>query len=259
MICKRVHFMPEKEHVFIDCYIAEYGATTRNAMLVIPGGGYGFCCKDREGDPIAEAFIPHNFNCFVLNYSICENAVFPAPLIEASLAVKYIKEHAEELKINPENVFCVGFSAGGHLAGSLATMWDEVDIKPYGINRVKGAVLCYPVLTATKGKCHDGSFQKILGKNDLTEEDRQKYSIENHVKENSSPVFMVATGDDTVVPCESSLYTALAYRKAKVPFELHIYKHGAHGFALGNDVTPDNVDKAATKWVKHSAEWAKNL
>lgn len=259
MICKRIQLIPEKEHVFMDCYIAEYSAKTRNAMLVIPGGGYFMCCKDREGDPIAEAFIPHNFNCFVLNYSTCENAVFPQPLTEASLAIKYIKEHAEEFKIDPENVFCVGFSAGGHLAASLATMWDETDIKPFGINRPKGAILCYPVLTATEGLCHDGSFQNILGKENLTEEDRKKYSIENHVKENSAPVYMIATTDDTCVPCESSLFTALAYRKAGIPFELHIYKHGVHGFALGNDITPDDVDREATEWVKHSAEWAKNL
>lgn len=259
MIVKRVNFIEDKENVYLDCYVAEYTTKTRSAMLVIPGGGYGDICSDREGYPIAEAFIPYNFNCFVLNYSVGKNAVFPQPLIEASLAVKYIKEHATELKIDPERVFCVGFSAGGHLAASLATMWNEVDIKPKGINKPLGAILCYPVLTAKEGHAHDGSFKNILGKENLTKADRDKYSIEKKVSKDSAPAFFMTTFDDQIVPMESCLYCGEAYRKAGIPFEMHIYTHGSHGLALANDITGYDCDEIASEWVEKAARWADSL
>ena len=127
MINKRVMLEEGNEHAYLDVYAAqEIKDFKRSAILIIPGGGYGMCAP-REGEPIAMAFLSHGFNAFVLNYSAGHKA-FPAHLIEASMAVKHIRDNAEEYRIDPDKVFVVGFSAGGHLAASLGTMWDRQEI-----------------------------------------------------------------------------------------------------------------------------------
>ena len=139
MECEKIYLDTENTEVFLDCYIADsLNGYKRKAMLVIPGGGYGCICSDREGEPIAQAFIAKGYNAFILHYSVGGRRAFPAQLIEASMAIKHIRDNAENYGIDPKNVFVVGFSAGGHLAGCLATMWQKDDIyaelkMPFGI------------------------------------------------------------------------------------------------------------------------------
>ena len=123
MIAKRIFLEEGNPEAWIDAYIADpVRGFTRRAMLVIPGGGYGAVCSDREGEPIALAFMAEGFNAFVLHYTVGRKKPYPAQLREASLAMAHIRSHAEEYGIDPARVFTVGFSAGGHLAGSLAVM-----------------------------------------------------------------------------------------------------------------------------------------
>ena len=137
MIYERILMDKNDENAYLDCYVADKKENyTRKAILIIPGGGYGMV-SDREGEPIAMAFMPYGYNAFVLNYS-CKKFPFPTHLIQASKAMKHIKDNAEEYGIDAENVFVVGFSAGGHLAGSLATMWNNEEIykeidMPFGL------------------------------------------------------------------------------------------------------------------------------
>ena len=134
---ERKELIKGKENVWLDCYIADKISekSTRKALLVIPGGGYAQVCSGREGEPIALAFMHHGFNAFVLNYSVGKgNATFPTPLIEASLAIKNIKDNAQDYGIDPEQVFATGFSAGGHLAASLGVFYD----KPEVLDNLKG-------------------------------------------------------------------------------------------------------------------------
>ena len=151
MKLERIPLSSEDESVYMDAYIADPTCDfTRKAILVIPGGAYGGVCVDREGEPVAMAFLPYGYNAFVLHYTVARKRSFPAQLIEASLAMAHIRSHAEEYGINPDWVFTVGFSAGGHLAASLATMWKLPEIYeatgiPYGINKPTGAMLIYPV------------------------------------------------------------------------------------------------------------------
>ena len=124
----------------------------RPAVLVIPGGGYAYCSA-REAEPIAQEFLAHGYNAFVFDYSVNGAAVYPTQLIEASLAMKFLRDNAEKLRIDPERIFVIGFSAGGHLAAMLGTMWhrdfiyDAVDM-PYGYNKPTGMILCYPVINS---------------------------------------------------------------------------------------------------------------
>ena len=169
MIYKRVDFEGEGKNVYLDVYVANpLENAKRKAILVIPGGGYNFV-SDREGEVVAQAFMPYGYNAFVLNYSVASESedLFPRQLIQASKAMKYIKDNADEFDIDPDKVFVVGFSAGGHLTGSLATMWDlkevydEIDM-PMGYNKPAGAILCYPCYFGQKRCSSRRKFPEVV-------------------------------------------------------------------------------------------------
>ncbi len=262
MIQKTVKICPEISDAELKCMICE-PKIRRDALLIIPGGGYGCVCTEHEGYPIAEAFIPKGFNCFILNYSIGENAKFPRPLIEASKAMQYIRENAEELCINPDRVFVVGFSAGGHLTASLGTLWHTISEVPKGINKPTGIILGYPVITSKESEGHIGSFLNLLGNRTPSRAELDKYSLENCVDERTSPAFLFHTADDVVVPVESSIYFAAALSKNKIPFEAHIFPSAPHGVALGNELTAEGnplwINERIARWVTLAAEWTKMI
>ena len=267
MIYKKVYFDENDKEVFLECYIADkVGDFVRNAILVIPGGGYGAVCSDREGEPIAQAFMPYGYNAFVLHYSVCKKP-YPQQLIEASWAMKHIKDNAEEYGIDAERVFAVGFSAGGHLAGSLGTMWNNPEIykaidMPTGYNKPTGVMLIYPVISG-KSFRHHGSFQNLLMKEEPTEEELSRVSIENAADESSSPMFIMHTSNDQSVPVRNSLALADKLARCGVKCELHIYPDAPHGVALGNKITgcgePKWENPQIAKWVEQAAAWAEQL
>lgn len=252
----------------LECYVNNYGGL-RPAMMVLPGGGYNHLATEKEGNLVAEAFLARGFNCFVLSYTVGGGAVFPQQLNEASKALEYIRDNAKDLHINPERVYCLGFSAGGHLAGCLGTMWHRVTSVKKGSNRPNGMVLCYPVITAMGDRYHGGSFRNLLGKEVLTDADRQALSIENNIDSRTCPAFLMHTADDGSVPVESTIYAAAALSREKIPFEVHIYPHGKHGAALYNILSarktpdsepdPDMMDEAIEKWVDHAAYFLSKL
>ncbi len=249
---------------YIDAYIADpIKSFTRKAILVIPGGGYGQVCSDREGEPIAQAFMPYGYNAFVLNYYTGKEKPFPIQLIQATKAIKLIKDRAEDFGIDPEELFVVGFSAGGHLASSVGVFWKMPEIyeaidMPYGYNKPKGVMLIYPVIFN-----HLHSFANLLATKAPSQEMIEKVSIDKHVDEESSPAFIMHTANDQVVNVNNALAVAAAYAKAKVPFEMHIYPDAPHGVALGNKITKIGNEKyenaAIAEWVRHAAIWADNI
>ncbi len=267
MLNNVINLRDDDPSVTLTTYVADEPWKIRDAILVIPGGGYSCVCDDREGEPIALSFLSKGVNAFVLKYSVGEKAKFPRPLADASLAMAYIKDHAEEFHIDPERIFCVGFSAGGHLSASLGTFWhlpevDEMTGLPHGKNKPRGMILCYAVLSAGE-MAHKGSFYNILATTEPTEEALDRYSVEKHIDENTVPAFLMHTAEDTVVPVENALYTACALSKQKVPFEMHIYPKGPHGIALGNWLTsrgnPGYEDETAERWVTDAVHWMKGI
>ncbi len=207
----------------------------RPAMLVIPGGGYSMV-SDREGEPIALKYMTNGFNAFVLNYSVAPVG-YPYQLIEGKMAVIYIRQNAKKYNIDENLIAGVGFSAGGHLLGMLSTDTCVVDVQKFLGDNAKYAVLnasvySYPVVTIAKDFTHMGTRECLCGNDrDLQE----KTSIENNVTNQSPPAFIWATEDDDTVPVENALTLALAYKKARVPFELHVYKSGIHGLSLATE------------------------
>lgn len=265
MIFKSIKLVEGKDNVKLDCYIADKtSGYTRKALLVIPGGGYAGICSDREGEPIAHAFMPYGFNTFVLHYSVGEaNCQKWNPLIEASLAMKHIKDNAEEYGIDLDKVFATGFSAGGHLCASLGILWHceelyrDIDM-PFGYNKPKGIVPVYPVVSSDPKTSHRGSFYNLVGR-DKSEEEYAEFSLELRVDERSAPAFIVHTANDQVVNVRNSIKLADAYAEHRIPFELHVFENAPHGMALSNAITAnqkslyDNPHNA--HWIQLAVEW----
>lgn len=265
MLYEKVKFDENDENAFLEVYAADkVGDFVRNAILVIPGGGYSCVCSDREGEPIALAFLPHGYNAFVLHYSVSEKP-FPSHLIQASKAIKYIKDNAQRYNINPKKVFTVGFSAGGHLAATLGTMWDKKEIydnidMPYGYNAPTGMMLIYPVISA---KYHEMSFNNLFLCDNISDTQVFESSIENSVSKNTVPAYILHTSNDEIVDVKNSLVLANALATNNIKFEMHIYPDAPHGVALGNKITECGVEKwcnpSIAKWIKNAVKWAENL
>lgn len=204
----------------------------RPAVLVIPGGGYGFT-SDREAEPVAFEFLNRGYVPFVLRYS-CVPCKFPTQLREAAMAIRYIRENAAQFGINPAMVATIGFSAGGHLCGMIGTMYDcpeVIDIGPANLLRPDALAMCYPV-TLGWGLTHEGTMENISGGDPLL---RQRLSLDQQVRPDMPPVFLCHTRDDKSVPCRNSLIFAEKLNEVGVEFALHLYHHGQHGFSLADE------------------------
>ena len=267
MIIKKISLIEGYEDAYLTAYIADVKNPVRDAMLVIPGGGYGCICSDREGEPIALAFVARGMNAFVLNYTVKPKDKYQ-PLVEASLAMQHIKENASEYSINPERVFCVGFSAGGHLCATLGTMWNDTELNEKsgikkGINKPCGMVLCYPVISSDKVDGHFGSFVNLLGEDIDNVDALKSFSAEKRVDENTCPAFIIHTAEDGVVPVKNALLMAEALAANKILFEMHIYPKGPHGMAMANSDTnmgrDDLTDSQYSRWVDDVIFWSKRF
>ncbi|MBQ8174505.1 MAG: alpha/beta hydrolase [Clostridia bacterium] len=238
----------------------------RPAMLVLPGGGYAYC-SNREAEPIALAYMQAGMNAYVLRYSCEEKALFPQPLLEASRAMKYIRDHAESDNTDPTRVFVIGFSAGGHLASALSTCWHREEIQAAaGVsgeeNKPTGAILSYAVISGGVNR-HQGTFCRLSGKTDPSDKDLSKYSAELNVDEHTPPCFLWHTAADPVVPVQNSLLMASALAVKKIPFELHVFPRGVHGLSLCTEETsvgnPDLIKPDVAPWLPLSITWLRSF
>ncbi len=203
----------------------------RPGVLILPGGGYHFV-SPREAEPVAMRFLAQGYAAFVLDYSVAPST-FPTALREAAMAMKYIREHADVLEMNPSMVASIGFSAGGHLCGTLGTLYDcpEVqDIGPAEMLRPDALGLCYPVAVSW-GNTHEGSFQ-ALTRNDPPL--RARLSLDKLVRPDMPPVYLWHTRDDGTVPVRNSLILAQALEEQGVDFAMHIHHQGPHGLSTGD-------------------------
>lgn len=217
----------------------------RPAALILPGGAYRFT-SPREAEPVALRFLSRGYVPFVLDYS-CAPSSFPVSLREAAMAMRYIREHAEGFEVDPHMVIAIGFSAGGHLCGSLGTMFDcpEVaDIGTAALLRPDGLGLCYPVAVSW-GRTHEESFENIsAGEQAL----RQRLSLDRLVRSDMPPVFLWHTRDDQSVPVRSSLILAQALEENGVDFSMHIYRHGQHGLSTADEMVYPTYGVPEISW-----------
>jgi acetyl esterase/lipase len=205
------------------------------AVVICPGGGYHVLVMNREGSIIARAFNKLGVAAFVLKYRLPDDKTMPdksiGPLQDAQRAVQVIRERAGEWNIDPHKLGIMGFSAGGHLASTAGTHFENVLIEnKNGISlRPDFMILVYPVISLSDNLAHLGSREYLLGKNP-SEQQIRLFSNELQVGKSTPPVFIILAGDDRVVKPENSLRFYDTLKMNGVVAEMHIYSYGEHGF-----------------------------
>ena len=229
------------------------------AIVICPGGGYAMT-SDREAEPIAKEYFYAGYHVFVLRYTVGKEAQNFKPLCQLAETVSYIRAHAEEWKVAKDKIAVCGFSAGGHLAASLGTMyhaeaflkhWNgKDDIKPNAM------ILGYPVISADEYAQVD-SIENVSGANQ-GEKDFELFGLEQYVDADTPPTFLWHTASDECVKVENSLHFAEALSGHNVPFELHILPNGPHGMSTCTQEV-GSEDSYNGRWVEWSVAWLNQL
>lgn len=234
----------------------EMNIDRRPAVIVCPGGAYAMT-SDREAEPIALEFFKEGFHVFVLRYATTPYC-YPVQLSQAAAAVRYLRQNADELRVDPAHIAVMGFSAGGHEAASIAVLSNEPALlerfgaKP-GELTPDAAVLCYPVIT-NKFYRHRDSLVNVSGGDEKLSE---YLSLEDRVDEHTPPTFLWHTYGDSCVDVRNSLCFAVACKEHGVPFELHVFERGEHGLALCDDRTRSGENIRAGAWTELCVGWLK--
>lgn len=225
--------------------------STRPAVIICPGGGY-IRRVDREAEPMARWLNGLGLHAFVLTYRV-HPYKYPYPVLDGKRAVRVVRHRAAEWRVKPDMIGIMGFSAGGHLASTVTTHFDEyespsVDDIDAVSCRPDFAILCYAVINLEASFAHGMSAANLLGK-DAAPSLLSKFSNEKHVTPNTPPCFLWHSTGDTSVPVANSLRFADALADNGVRFGLHVYPGGQHGWGHnwnGND---------GSSWQESCQEW----
>lgn len=253
----------DRPHVTV--YKAVPEKANGSAVVICPGGGYGFLADDHEGKQVAEFFNGIGVTAFVLKYRIVgkdrPGPLHPAPLEDAQRAIRHVRAKAAQYGVNSNRVGIMGFSAGGHLASSAGTHFDagKKDGDPIDAVscRPNFLILAYPVVSMETGVTHGGSRNNLLGANpdaklvELMSNDRR-------VTKETPPTFLFHTSADTAVLPENAVRFYLACKQAGVPCELHIYEKGRHGVGLGRDPKWTGGEPSVATWPDRLADWMRS-
>ncbi|MCJ2182916.1 alpha/beta hydrolase [Novosphingobium sp. 1949] len=231
---------------------------TGAAVLMIPGGGYARVAVGMKPSAISRWFASQGVTCFELLYRLAHDgweAGPDTPLQDAQRAMRVIRANAATWSIDPANVGVIGFSAGGHLCGSLATRWNVKTYAPQDAadaqdTRPVVAGMFFPVVSMEPPLAHSQSRHELLGA-EPSEALSQKYSLQRDVPATTPPVLLGHAADDTVVDCANSIRMFEGCRKAGIPSELHIIEKGGHGAPLFEK------DGRASEWLTRFAAFAR--
>ncbi|HNY77564.1 MAG: alpha/beta hydrolase [Sedimentisphaerales bacterium] len=242
----------------LTIYLPDKDKATGAAIVICPGGGYGHLAMDHEGHQIAQWLNSFGVAGFILQYRHRNSGAgygHPAPLQDVQRAIRTVRSGADRWSVKPDRIGVLGFSAGGHLASTAVTHFDDKVYDPRDEIDQAGArpdfgVLIYPVISFVEPFTHVGSRQNLLGA-DAGKELMEKFSNERQVTAQTPPCFLIHTWEDTGVPAENSVYFCLAMRKAKVPVEMHLFAKGPHGFGLGQKI------EGTSAWPTLCQNWMK--
>lgn len=225
------------------------------AIVICPGGGYIHLAINKEGFKVAKWMNTLGITAFVLKNRLPSDEIMKdktvGPLQDAQEAMRYVRRNAAKWGVDIEKIGVMGFSAGGHLASTLSTHYnDEVYKVTDGISaRPDFSILIYPVISMDEKITHKGSRNNLLG----TEPSAalvEKYSNEKQIDSLTPPTYIVHAVDDKAVPVENSINYFLALKNNKVPCEIHFYEKGSHGFGLGNNGTSKNWTIQCEEWLR---------
>ena len=245
-------------HPWLSVFLPKTDADARTAVIICPGGGYAFEAETKEGVDVAKRLNADGIAAFVLKYRLPHGEApaadqLPMPQQDMLRAIQLVRSRAAEWKLDPKRIGVMGFSAGGHLAATAATMYDEANELPVhdAISKQSArpdfAVLLYAVISMEPNVGHTGSRNNLIGKTaDATLS--RRFSTDEHVTANTPPLFIAQAKDDKTVPFHNAELMNAAAEKAGVPHEFISFDHGGHGFGLG-----DNADTKT--WFPKCLEW----
>ncbi len=214
-------------------------AQKSKAVVICPGGGYSMVCSLLEGFTLAKRANELGYHAFVVNYRTGKDARAPHPQDDLACALRYIFKNADTLNVEPNDYLLGGASAGAHLAGTFATK--NVGYAQYKIPKPGALFLAYPVITMGE-KTHSGSRKNLLGKEDVTPQMVEKYSIECNVTKDYPPVYIWQCDRDNTVPIENSQMMVKALKEQGVKYIYKTYDSDVHGWGLA-------MGKPAQGWL----------
>lgn len=226
----------KREDISLMPAIEAYPGESKGAVIIFPGGAY-IDRAPHEGAAIAKFLQSNGITAFVVDYRVYPYK-HPAEISDAMRAVRFVRHYADIYRIDKDKIAVMGFSAGGHLAGSVSVHYDkemyeltdEIDRESC---RPDASILCYPVIDMFEYR-HDGSRINLIGTKPM-HEDKELMALHKHVTKDTPKAFLWHTAADSIVPVENTLLYADALAKVNVPFEIHIYPYGPHGMGLAED------------------------
>ena len=240
----------------LDMYPAPADIANGTSVIICPGGGYWGLAIEHEGAQIAKWLNGLGITAFVLKYRLPDTAIMQnksiGPMQDGQQAIRIVRGHAKEWGINPDKIGVIGFSAGGHLASTLSTHFNEKVYEPGDSTsaRPNFSLLIYPVISMDSTITHWGSRVNLLGGTPSSELVKH-FSNELQVNGQTPPAFLALSIDDYAVPVENSIGYAMALKKYKIPCELHLYQTGGHGYGLGRSADTESTwPEACRKWLE---------
>lgn len=236
----------------LTMYAPSVDRANGTAVVICPGGGYGWVAVQREGEQVATWLASLGVTSFVLKYRLQEHG-HPAPLQDVLRAVRLVRSQAARYGVRADRIGVMGSSAGGHLAASAGTLFDH----PLGRTgaeldktsaRPDFLVLMYPVIAMEGPAAHGGSRKALLGAHPSAA-DLALMSLERQVTPATPPTLLIHTQEDPVVPVENSILFYQALTRNKVPAEMYLFEHGAHGMGMRPGLG------TTSEWPKRAEEW----
>jgi acetyl esterase/lipase len=243
----------EEDTPTLTVYLPRNTPAGMTAVIIFPGGGYRNLAMNHEGRQVANYLNAAGVAAFVLKYRLGPRYHHPIEMGDAQRAIRIVRSHAADWRIDPARIGIMGFSAGGHLAATVSTHFDSgkssaTDAVDRAGSRPDFAILAYPVISLTEPWTHQGSKTNLIGENAPAELARS-LSADVAVTPQTPPTFLFQTNADTTVPAENAVSYYLALRKAGVPAEMHIFENGPHGLGLALD------DPALGQWPSLLLNW----
>lgn len=293
MKIETIKLYENRDDVTLTTYVLDNSSEMLNgkarpAVLICPGGAY-ISCSDREGEPVAMAFAAMGYHTFVLRYSVYGEKAFamrfkgmeadpsknyPVPMQEIGQAMMIIKEHAQKWYVDKNKIAICGFSAGAHNCAMYATNWHRPVItehfgKDKEVFRPVACILGYCLsdyvfmkestfANPMDKEFFNGSNTAFLGTPTPSDELLVKVSPARNVTENTPPIFLWATSEDSLVPVQHSIRMAHALADQHIPFEMHIFEEGPHGLAVATHasaMSKSQIYPDAAKWVGLADAW----
>lgn len=245
-------------HAWLSAFMPANAGKSMTAVIICPGGGYSGEAIALEGFDVARRFNNSGVAAFVLKYRLPHGIApakdaLPMPQQDVLRAIQVVRSRAAEWHINPNRIGVVGFSAGGNVAACAATMFNDANMLPahdaisHESGRPDFAVLMYAVISMEPGVGHAGSRANLIGK-DASPAVSKRFSANEQMSKNVPPLFIAQAKDDRTVPFHNAEMMAAAAQKYGVPHEFISFKHGGHGFGLG--------DNAETRtWFPRCISW----